>query len=144
MGANRAKKNLPTNRAKYVGDINKTDSMSDVPGSDLLGFGPEGSPIEASPVTELYIDQQGENSQDSAGYQNAFSIHVSGEDPSCCGTEHGTLSKVNEVEAWVNAATCSPRTCGLPSWGYFSAKPGTRQARPVSRSRDAERRFYRG
>ena len=67
---------------KNISDINKTNRMGDVPGPDLLGLFPESSPVETSPMTELQINQYTENDQNSAGYQNAFSIHVSGDDPS--------------------------------------------------------------
>ena len=55
--------------------------MGDMPGPDLLSFGPECIPVEASPMSELQIYQYGENSQYSARYQDAFFVHVAGKDP---------------------------------------------------------------
>src|SRR5689334_2242349 len=56
--------------------------MNDMPRPNLFSLGPESCPVEASPVTELQINQYRENNQDSAGYEDALSIHVVGEDPS--------------------------------------------------------------
>src|ERR1700730_1219372 len=76
--AHRPQEQLPTDRPKNIRDIYKNDGVGNVPGSDLLGLSPESSPVEASPMPELEIDQQTEDNQDSAGDQNAFSIHVRG------------------------------------------------------------------
>ncbi len=67
LGTNRTQKDLPADRPENVGDINKTDGMNDMPRPDLFGLRPESGPVEASPVTELQVNQHSENDQDSAG-----------------------------------------------------------------------------
>src|SRR5579862_3199728 len=78
LRTHRPQKKLPTDRPKDISDIDETDGVNDMPRPDLLSLSPKGSPVEASPVTELEINQQTENSENSASDQNASSIHVRG------------------------------------------------------------------
>ena len=95
MGANRTQENLPAQRTQWRMPIDQShgvEEVEDVRGlAQVPAFPPKSGPIEVAPGPKLHVNQHREHDERQRVQENAFSIHVEGEDSNGWhGAEHGT------------------------------------------------------